>query len=334
MGQSYEVGLSYDIPLSPVRSLRIHVAEDEKAIAEASVADYLCQLKYDAAMAYAEAWRAGKSAEMLEKTYHMLQRIAQSDSVRLTIGDVRAADALQSSLEARTAYGEWLQTKADFEMSLAQLSVYIGGGNIDGLSDSLPIGINDFPVGDELLNCALQNRRDVQMVALSHRLSENNLRLVKAERVPALTLNAAYVHSTEVVNEIAPAPSYDGFSIGFSLPLAFSSMNNGNKSAAALQVEQSSYMYVAAVKQLEVEVKQVFLAYQAAQQVLAAFNRDLLTDAEKILESRVADYNQGNVGLVDLILAEQTYQNLLDNYYSAQKEAFVSEARLLRTIGR
>lgn len=334
MGQSYELGLSYTLPLAPVRQSRKQVAADEQAMTESVVRDYYCRLRAEASEAYASAWLAGKEMKLAADNHELMLRLAQSDSIRLATGDINRADALQSSLEARQAESDYLRAEAAYHNALSLLSTYIGGKRIDSVMDITATHILP-PAATiaELTERALEARADLKAAEIGKRLSANNLRLVKAERAPELTLNAGYVHSTRVLNEEAPAPMFDGFSVGVSLPLKFSSLNKGERRAAEYELQQAELQYRAAEEQIRADVEQAYRSYKAAEIVASRYDATLLNDAQLILESRLAAYTSGDSGLLELLAARQTYQTILTDYYTAIAEAFVASTNLLRAIG-
>lgn len=206
MGQTYEAGLSYNIPLSSVRGAQIRVASANRQANEAEVADFWCALKLQISHAYAAAWLAKQQMQLCYDNYRMMEQIARGDSIRLTIGDVSPADAMQSFLEVRTARGEWLMAGNEYHNALLNLSVFIGGTQVDSIGElpELPDAVASLP---ELQQQACDNRNDLKAAYWQQNASEKALQLVRAQQAPDLTINAGYVHSTEVRNEIAPAPN-------------------------------------------------------------------------------------------------------------------------------
>ena len=127
MGQSVEVGLSINPDIAGVRKARIAVAGNEKGITEASVMAYLSNLKLEAAKAWAEAWKLGESCAILEKSVADMMQIARSDSLRLAVGEIGRAEALQSRLEAHTLQNSLLTLQADYRNALNTVSLFCGG---------------------------------------------------------------------------------------------------------------------------------------------------------------------------------------------------------------
>lgn len=333
MGQSVEMALSYDLDLAGERRARLEAAKSESEVTKASVNAYLSELKLEASQAWAEAWRLRKSCEVLEDAVTDMMQIAKSDSVRLALGDVGRIDATQSRLEALALRGELLSMKSEYKNALMNLSYLCGGEAVDGIAEDVlhrqPLGYSE----GELEDLALANRADLRAAEMSQTLSENNLRIVKASRAFNMGVNVGYSYNTEVRNEIAPAPKFNGLTVGISIPLKFSSMNRGEMNAARAQVLQSQKYYESAKTQVCTEASQAYNSYLAAKEVYNQYDGTLLEDAKSIMSSRKLGYMKGDSSLIELLTAQQTYRDVMQNYIDACCNLFVSQAELERAIG-
>lgn len=333
MGQSWEFGLSYDLDLAGVRRARIRTARNEKEITEASVIAYLSNLRFEAAQAWAEAWRLKQSCDVLQANVRDMQQIAESDSIRLSVGDIGSTDATQSRLEAQALEGELIALQAEYKNALMALSLLCGGEPISAMvDDELPQKALSYSE-EELFRVAENNRADLKAAELSHTLSVNNLRLVKASRAMEMSLSLGYSYNSEVRNEIAPAPKFNGLSVGIAIPLKFSSLNRGERRAAEHQVTQSQKYYEASLLQIRTEAAQALNAYEAAKVVLQKYNSNMMTDARQIVESRKIGYQKGDTSLIELLAAQQTYRDVMQAYIDACSNHFVCYAQLENALG-
>ena len=96
MGQTFDVGLAYTISLGGERAANIGAAKAEVEVTRAAVADYLRNLRQQAAEMYATAWLAIQSEQVYHTTYLIMSEIARGDSLRLAVGDTDKATAMQS----------------------------------------------------------------------------------------------------------------------------------------------------------------------------------------------------------------------------------------------
>lgn len=334
MGQSFETGLSYSMSLGNVRGARIKVAKTEMSVAEEAAADYFRNLKAEASVAYAEAWVAMRKAEIFHNAYVNMSRVASGDSLRLAAGDINVTDAMQSAMEARRVRSEWLTSVSESRNALAALSSFVGG--IDILSVTEDLMAQTLAPETSLIDlqkAAEESRSDLRAADLSRKLSEDNLRLVKASRAMDITMNVGYTRSSEVRNEIAPAPRFNGVSAGVTIPLKFSSANKGEYTAARTAALQNDKLYEDAVVRVKVEVEQAYNSYVASLEIMNNYAGSIVDDAKKILDNRMFGYANGETGLLELLEAQRSYNDVMSSYIEACADFFRARVEVDRAVG-
>lgn len=333
MGQAVEVELSYNFNLGGVRRARIHSAKSEMEMSQASVDAYLCNLRSEACQAWAEAWRLREKCNILRENIQDMDRITQSDSIRLSVGDIGRTDAMQSSLEARTLRSELLTAEAEYRNALLSLSYLAGEVAIgDIAAETLPQSTQLYAV-PEIYQMAEVNRADLRSAELSQQLSANNLKLLKASRAMELGVSVGYSWNKEVRNEIAPAPAFNGFTVGVSIPLKFSNANKGELLAADHAIKQSKATYEAARQQVRTEVAQAYNTYCSARSLMVQYHGNILSDARTVLENRRAGYQLGETTLLEFLAAQRSYREVQEAYIDACASSYVSEVLLRQAIG-
>ena len=333
MGRTLEAGLSYSFNLGNPRRARISVAKSEEEITRALVADYFRNLRCEAMVAWAQAWEAREMSSLKKSSAESMASLASSDSLRALVGEIGKVDSRQSSIEARAFKGEWLRAQADYSNALTNLSVLSGGMPFSDIEygDLRPAPVD--PSVEALVAMALERRTDLKAALLSKDLSEKNLALVKAEMAPEIGLNMGYSYNKEVRNEIAPAPKFNGVTVGMAIPLKFSSANKGNRKAAENSVLQADAAYEEACRQIEAEVRMAWASYQAALKAAEECSDSMLADAGDILESRMKAYRQGESSLLDYLLAVRVYNDTAESCIGAKAALFSSWAELLAAVG-
>lgn len=334
MGQSFETGLSYSMSLGNVRGARIKVAKTEMSVAEEAAADYFRNLKAEASAAYAEAWVAMRKAEIFHNAYVNMSRVASGDSLRLAAGDINVTDAMQSAMEARRVRSEWLTSVSESRNALAALSSFVGGIDILSVTEDLMAqALAPETSLIDLQKAAEENRSDLRAADLSRKLSEDNLRLVKASRAMDITMNVGYTRSSEVRNEIAPAPRFNGVSAGVTIPLKFSSANKGEYIAARTAALQNDKLYEDAVVRVKVEVEQAYNSYVASLEIMNNYAGSIVDDAKKILDNRMFGYAKGETGLLELLEAQRSYNDVMSSYIEACADFFRARVEVDRAVG-
>ena len=334
MGQNVDVELGYNFSLGGVRRARINASMSEKEMTEASLNAFMCRLRAEASIAWVETWKLKEMLSLLEEEADGMQKIAAGDSIRLRLGDISKADAMQSALEARSIRNEVMGMKAEYRNALSGLSYMAGGMEIGDILNGPGTGELDGSELASIYEIAEAERADLRAAELSHKLSENNLALVKASRAMEMGISLGYSFNTEVRNEIAPAPTFHGLVVGVSIPLKFSSANKGELNAAKKAQEQQKSYYDAARQQVRTEVTQAYTSWKTAREVLAQYDDGMIDSAREIYDSRKEAYARGGSSLLELLSARSTYNDIMSSYIEAECNYHESTILLRQAIGR
>ena len=333
MGQSVELEVSQPITFGVI-SARKQVAKNEAKIASTNLDDYLLNLKAEATVSFIEALLARDLSLIANQTYQNMQRLASGDSLRFVKGDISEYDMLQTRIEARMAQQDYLSTVASYNNCLVALDLYTGNPTrgTSAIEGQLSNPNKDYTIA-ELTDIALRNRPDLKSAQQSVTLAESQARLVKRERLPEVELSLGMSINSEVRNEIAPAPKYTGYTAGISLPLPFSNTNKGNIKASQLSIQQSQLQAEALENQMVSEIMQALNNYHMAQRNAKTYTEELIHDAEKILQGRIYAYQRGETSLIEVLAAQETYNDVRKNYAEALSQCMTAWIELQKVTG-
>ena len=333
MGQSVELEVSQPITFGVI-SARKQVAKNEAKIASTNLDDYLLNLKAEASVSFIEALLARDLSQIAYQTYQNMQRLASGDSVRFVKGDISEYDMLQTRIEARMAQQDYLSAVAAYNNNLVTLDLFAGNPTrgTKAIEGQLANPAKDYTIA-ELTEIALMHRPDLKSAQQSVSLAESQARLVKRERLPEVELSLGMSINSEVRNEIAPAPKYTGYTAGISLPLPFSNANKGNIKASQLSIQQSQLQAEALENQMVSEIMQALNNYHMAQRNAKTYTEELIHDAEKILQGRIYAYQRGETSLIEVLAAQETYNDVRKNYAEALSQCMTAWIELQKVTG-
>jgi cobalt-zinc-cadmium efflux system outer membrane protein len=335
MGYGVDVALNYTLELGGKRKARIRLAQSEKEMTGALLEIYFRNLRTDATLAYLTALKQRKLYEIQKSSYKQMLELAHADSVRFRLGSIMEVDARQSKLEAATRLNDVYASEGELQDVLLQLLLFQGDKNMelpDSISGELFYLKREFNLPG-LITTAQNNRADLQAALKSKEVSHNNLRLVKANRAIDLGLSIGGGYSSEVRNEIAPAPAFKGITAGISIPLKFSNTNKGELRAAQMAAQQNEMQYQAIELQIASEVAQAHNKYQIACRQVEQFNTGLLNEAEAIFKKKVYSYERGETSILELLNAQRTYNDVQINYCETLYKCAVALVELEHACG-
>ena len=314
MGQGVTVELSKTF--SPgKRRARMDLAGSERDLAEALLDDYLRTLRAESAVVYQQAAKQCRLYDIAADSYRQIAALAEADSVRFSLGEITEVDALQSRIEAEVGYNAMLQARVEMDNACAALAAQFGGSAADTLyvPERPEMEFPDYDL-HELLPRALDCRADLAAALKNTDVARMALRVARRERNMDFDVSVGYNYNTEVRNEIAPAPKFNGVTVGVAIPLKFSNFNKGAVRSAARRVEQAELQYRQAEVEVRTEVVQAFNAYEAACRQVGRFDGDMLQTAEAVLQGKIYSYSRGESSLLEVLDARRTYNDVQTLY--------------------
>lgn len=334
MGQGVEVELGKTISFGKRRA-NILLAENRSLLAEALLNDYLRNLRADATLAWLEALKQQELYRVKERAAKTMGQLASADSLRFTLGEIGEVDALQSRVECGIIRNEMLSAHADLLNALNALNLYTSSFSLDSLLSPTATLTPETHLVDlpSLISQAMDNRADLVAAMHERNIAYDELRATKRERNTDIDVSLTYGYNGIVLNEEAPAPAFHSGAVGISIPIPFSHFNKGDIRAAQMRTQQAEMTYKAAQLEVQTEVMQAYRTYLSLTEQMTHYSTGLLTSAEEVLKGKVYSYEHGNVGLLEVLDAYRTYDDLQTQYVEtlhAQCEAWVE---LQRAIG-
>jgi cobalt-zinc-cadmium efflux system outer membrane protein len=136
-----------------------------------------------------------------------------------------------------------------------------------------------------------------------------------------------------VRNEIAPAPKFNGITLGVTLPLKFSSFNKGAVQSAEFRIRQAEINYRQAELEVQSSVMQSFRQYSSLLEQIKQYDKELLQNARLIIDGKIYSYNRGETSLLEVLDAQRTYNELHTSYIETLYNCVASLIELERNAG-
>lgn len=128
-------------------------------------------------------------------------------------------------------------------------------------------------------------------------------------------------------------PNRNMMKSGIAIPLKFSNINKGTTRAAQFAIEQSKYEEQKTRLQIQTEVSQAYYLYDAAKKQVEQYKLGLLGDSKKILDGIVYKYKRGETAILDVLMAQRTYNDVQEQYLKLMKDYASSLVNLQKVCG-
>ncbi len=335
LGFGYAVNASGVIELGGKRKARIDLASRSAELTRSLLENYFRNLRADATLEYLAALKSKYIVDVMINSYKSITRVADLDSIRFQRGAITEIDAHQSRVESDHLLNTVYETESEWKMALADLSLIVGKIRTDTLfypkGDFIPFE-RQFTLGD-LIATALNNRADLVAALQNTKVAESARRLAMANRMVDLGIIVGSNNISAAYNNVAPGVSFNSVYGGITFPLKFSNNYKGDVKIADYTVEQSQLQYRQAELQVETEVVRAFFNYVGKERQVKLFQSGLLDEAHKVLEGKIYSYNRGKSLLLEVLIAQRTYNEIQLNYYETLFNRAAALVELERSVG-
>lgn len=326
---NFSLGLSYSLELGNKRGNRIRLARSRAELEKLLLEQGFQDLRADAADFFFEAILQRELLGVQNRSYQYMLQLSQSDSLRYAAGEITENDARQSKLEAMTLLNAVYTQEAAYQSALVMLNRRMGA-TADTLN--IPLGnweelSRDFALA-ELIKVGLDNRIDLLVAQKGTEVSAREYKLTRAERRPDIGLSASYERDWH--GFFPPARSAIG---GVSVPLKFSNVNKGAIKAAKLRITQSEVRERDMELQIQAEIHQAWYNYEAEKKKVFQYRAGVLEDSRKVLDGMVYKYKRGETNILDVLVAQRTYNEVQQGYLETMKGYAASLVELERACG-
>jgi outer membrane protein, heavy metal efflux system len=327
-GDLYEVtsSLSYPIELGGKRQLRTEAADVGVVLAEAQLADVMRQRLAELKRAFYDVLLAQATRDHALRTRQTFDTLVDFNRVRVEEGAVAEGELLKVSLE---------RGKQEAALVQAHLALRQAGIKLLDL-----LGESDFSTAGAVsgtldLAAAVPELETLRAVALRERPSLQAARhnVTLAARRIALERGRAIVDVSPFVG-MRRVGENNTVLFGISIPLPIHDRNQG-AIARALAEEKTAETELALHRnRVLAEVESAWHAWQTAQGQAAAFERELLRQAEESHAIGLAAYQDGALGLVEYLETQRTLANVRHEHARSLFEAHAALLLLEQAVGK
>ena len=316
----YDINISYPLDLSHKRQARMAVASQAKRVIEAQYQDAV-RLQIDALyQAYVQALAARETLRYAEASTAGLTRLLEQTQRLLRGGERSRGDVDRVQIQLDAAQIGLADAQEALRAALRQLGPLIRIRPTDAEALKLRGTIEDRapppPSSEELIELALNNRPDLISFRLGVGLAQADVRLAYAERYQDVYV--LYQPYTFQDNSVFDRRSARSWAVGVTVPLPLYNRNQGNIQRAQINVSQTRTQLAAVELRVLTEVRQAERDYQVSRAAVRSIERELLPGARRVRDETFRRYTQGEVALVDYLLAQREYNDIVRQYRDTQ----------------
>lgn len=313
------------------RRLRTESSQYEREAVETDFRDLIRVLANSVRKAHYQLLLAQKNLEFLIANDHNYQKIVDASRSRLKAGDIAESDLVRVEIEELKIRADVDRAEAALKSARSELATLL---NWPSTSSTLRVSERwpDVPAAllkphlDPLIEEAYESRPDYRAQELRTEKMETELELSRRLVVPDVTVSGGFIQDTGNVR-----PYTGTFSINAPIPTWYQFQGEVGKAAAELNTARLELEQVR--NSIRADVIASHARLMATRAIVNRFETESQQRIEQVRAAQEFAYNQGAIGLIDLLDAERTYTKLMVEYYSARTDESVAYADLMMALG-
>jgi cobalt-zinc-cadmium efflux system outer membrane protein len=313
------------------RQLRTESSQQEREAVETDFRNLIRVLANTVRKAHYQLLLSQKKREFLEANDQNYLKIVEASRTRLHAGDIAESDLIRVEIEELKIRADVDRAEAALKSAQSELAALL---NWPQISPTLRVTERwpDVPSSllktslDPLIEEAYESRPDYRAQELRTEKMETELELSRRLVVPDVTISGGFIQDSGNVR-----PYTGTFSINAPIPAWYQFQGEVSKAAAELNASRLELEQIR--NSIRADVIASHARLLATRAIANRFENESRQRIEKVRDAQEYAYNQGAIGLIDLLDAERTYTKLMVEYYAARTDESIAYADLMMALG-
>lgn len=297
---------------------RNRLASREIRAAEMRYAQGQAEIRAKAITAFSQFWAGREGLSLAQERVRLAQEFVDKAEIRRQVGEAPAIETVRARVELARAQNELRNAENTHVSAKAHLNSVLGyqAGQDISSADSLAY-----------LHFELSLSEIKQQALIKHPLvGEANARVGAASHLKKLAWgNLLPVFEISGFRQnIDGNPNFYGVEIGLKLPLWFAFRQRGEIQQASALLAAQQNRRTQTQLQLIADIESAYAGFEATKSQVNMFEATLLDQAQEVYRIALRSYEEGEIGYLQLLEAQQTmvevrgsYIETLANYYAA-----------------
>ncbi|MBX9570695.1 MAG: TolC family protein [Candidatus Obscuribacterales bacterium] len=343
-GNTQQVGINQIVETGGKRAARLKLARSQKTASTLQLESIRFELRTRIRRVYAELAAAQEYAGLVERQRALTERLVNIAIERFKAGSAPEAEIFQSKLNLNQYDAQRNTAQGRIRQAQIQLSTLLGepvAPNLmaidqglfdseDANNDLVPAPDKPFPDEGLLLQSALNARPDLMVAKQQLNVSARQLGLVKAQRIPDVILGSGFVFTTFQAPEKQQYGAY--LNVNVDLPIFY--RKQGEIMAARLSQDQAKTQSLIVQNRVTAEIKAAYENVRLSRANISKYRTQLLAAAAETVRLAELGYKYGRNRLSDVILSQQSAQQINVGYFDAVVSYQNAWADLEKSVGR
>lgn len=284
------------------------------------------RLVFDVRSAYVAAWAAEARAAAIRRSVDVIRQVATAAERRLEEGDISGFEVRRLGLERIRSEQDAARVELAASTARRTLAVRISAGDaVREVGPATPISGLPPAVARQDALAAVEGRPDLRSAARAEEAARAEAAVAAMGWIPAATFS------------VGAKDQSDGFAgpvFGVALPLPLFDRRGGDRQAAEARADAAAATLDLRRRAAMADVLRAIDRYEAMREQLGGMGDQVLEDADALLASARAAWQEGEISLVELLDAARAFRDALDGAVALRAEVWIAYYDLMRAMGR
>lgn len=307
-----EFGIEQILILAGKRRSEIAIAHKNRELARNEFVELIRNLRFQLSQSFFTIYQKRQIIGKYDEQIQVLDSIIKAYETQVQKGNLPMKDVIRLKSAYLKIFQERSQLYQEEMQENQKMQVLLQTNQIilPVVSENIFVRVSYLPNYGELLQVALQNRKDLQIVHLNKEIADLRLKLQRQLVIPDLAGQLGYdQRGGAFVNQI---------SLGFALPLPLWNRNKGNIRVAQAEQKASELLFQQKQKEIETEV---LLAWQSMKRSIEGYQevqKVYSKDYEAVFEGVKNNFRKNNISLLEFVDFFEAYSDALVEYQRAR----------------
>lgn len=298
--------------------------------AEAARADYEAvrrQVTADVKTAYYDYFYYDKAIQTTRKNKELLEKLSAIAEAQYRVGKAMQQDVLRSQVEVTLLDEKLTVLEQQRSTAQARINTYLLRSPESALPPTSEVASSPLRYSlDELNTFAAKN--DTGVLRNKRMVERGQLSMTLAEKLYKPDFGVAYMYQQR-----AAQPDMHGLTFSVNIPVFYRSKQRQGVAEAAENLLSAERMRDNRLNEVRFELKQQYLAAQAAEKLVNLYSKGVVPQSSLALESAMSSYQVGKVDFLSLIANFTTLLDYETDYYRQLADYQTAIARMESLTG-
>jgi outer membrane protein len=254
---------------------------------------------------------------------------------KFQVGRASKLDVLNAQVNLNTDTANYLNQVQQFKSAKIQINQLL----VRNLQTDFAVGdtimVDDKLVLGEILSKAENQNPAILSAQISKRVSEINLKLVRAGRYPQVALNSGYViSSSQTPAGFARSQDIKGFNYGLTASINIFNGFNQNRLErnAKIGIDNANINFKQITLNVQAQISNLYVSYLSGLDLMK-LGQSNVEVAKRNLDISLEKYKLGNITPLEIREAQRNYLDAQSKFFTAQYQSKSAEIMLKEITG-